>query len=112
MKVTHLAYQTDDKGVLGLQRVSHTCYASGKVARGRVVLLSGDPDHGNCYLVQQLRDASGYQVRRLDDVYVEMVASRYPDFRIADLHKIVAPAYQIVMRHLTGSGTRGPDRIS
>jgi hypothetical protein len=60
---------------------------------------------GDCYLVRQLRDAYGYHVLRLDDVYVDFVLSRYPSFHFPGLRQVVAPHYQIIMRHLAGSGT-------
>lgn len=75
--------------------------------RRRVVLLFGEPEHGDCYLVQQLHDAFGYHVLGLGRVYVEFVSSCYSDFSLPDLHKVAGPHYQIIMRHLAGTGTRG-----
>ena len=76
-------------------------------ARRRVVLLFGESDHGNCYLVRQLRDVYGYHVLCLDEVYVDFVLSRYPSFYFPGLRQVVAPHYQIIMRHLVGGGTSG-----
>jgi hypothetical protein len=72
--------------------------------RRRVVLVFSEPGHGPCYLVEQLRDAYGYEIVYLDQVYVDFVAACYPDYHMPGLRSVAMPHYQILMRHLAGTG--------
>jgi len=59
----------------------------------RVVLIFGDSGHGKSHLADELHEKYGYYVIRLDDVYVEFIRSRYPDFFLNLLPQVIGQHY-------------------
>jgi hypothetical protein len=62
----------------------------------RILLVSGDPNHGKSFLADELEANYQFTVMHVDGVYVRYVEQAYANVFLPDLHLYIAQHYQTI----------------
>lgn len=71
----------------------------------QLVLIYGESNHGKTTLGNQLEGHYGYQVIRLDKVYVKFIKTKYPEFDVPDLYRVIGQHYGLILARLDAEGS-------